>query len=119
MARLTRRSFRRRTSLSKYESALEAALKEKEVVDIADTAPTLDSIPDIIMSAPSVARTVDIVVPASAPIEAGRVVRVVNKGVDALTVSVNGVASVDTVAASSSADFYIADSTAAVAPVKL
>jgi hypothetical protein len=40
MARLKRQSYRRRSSLSKYESALEAALKEKDVYTVASSAAT-------------------------------------------------------------------------------
>jgi hypothetical protein len=122
MARLTRRAFRRRTSLSKYESALEAAYKEKDVVTVGDVASiTLTSIPDLIIVPDLTANcAIDIVVPAASPIEANRVVKVVNQdAAQTVTVSVNGGDASDVVAAASSADLYIADSTAATKPVTL
>lgn len=121
-SKLKRQSFRRRSSLSKYESALEAAYKEKEVVTVGDVASiTLTSIPDLIIVPDLTANcAIDIAVPAANPIEVNRVVKVVNQdAAQTVTVSINGGTASDVVAASSSADLFVADSTADTKPVTL
>jgi len=92
--------------MSKGESALEAAFKEKDVVAVTG-GETLTTVPDVITGS----GTVDIVVPASAPQEYARVV-MVQAGVQ---VSVNG----GTASAGTATSLYIADASSTDVPVIL
>ena len=112
MTRLKRKLYRRRVSLSKYESALEAAYKEVDLEEVSAPA-TLDRVPDVIIGSAAV----DIVIPLSSPAAANRVVRVKADGAD-VDVSVNG-GTAETVTDGSSVDLLIKDSTKDDAPVAL
>ena len=122
MSRITRAaSYRRKNALkmSKGETALEAAFKEKDVVTVS-TSSTLTSIPDLIIVPDGHAGiTIDIVVPASAPQEFARVVKVANLDTDStVTVSVKGQAALAQ-AQATCVEYYIADASSATAPTKL
>ncbi len=121
MARLTRRAFRRRTSLSKYESALEAALKEVDLVKVTDDV-TLDRVPDVILveaGALSAPATVTISIDSSAPQAANRIVRVVNdEAEDAVTVKVISGAGVS-VAAGDRSTLLIEDASVADSQIEI
>ena len=129
MAKITRAaSFRRKTGLrlSKGETALEAAFKELDVQTLTVTTGTVTytSVPDMVIVPTGLTGNIviDIVVPAADAQAFNRVVKVVVQDdlVGGETVTVQSQSTGAAVAAASSAtEFYIADASAASAPVKL
>jgi hypothetical protein len=126
MARITRPSYRRKSALrlSKGEAALEAAFKEKDVYTLTTLTgtTTLTYIPDVILTTAGMTGNciVDIVIPEGGPDAYDRVVRVVNQdAAQTVQIKVNGGTGATALAATKTADYYIADSTATTTPVAL
>lgn len=125
MARLTRAgSFRRKNALrlSKGETALEHAFKEKDVYTLTTLTgtTTLTYIPDVILAPTTMTGncTVDIVIPDAGPEAYDRVVRVVNQDATyTVGLKVNSGTAATVVSPNASAVYYIADSTANTTPV--
>jgi hypothetical protein len=114
MARLTRAgSFRRKTGLrlSKSETALEAAFKEKDIEVVGDVATLeISRVPDAITVATlSQSCVIDIVVPAADPQAAQRIVTVYNASANTVALSVGGGTAATALAAGKTGVYLIAD----------
>ena len=110
--------------MSKGETALEHAFKEKKVFTLTTLTgtTTLTYVPDVILTTASMSGNciVDIVVPDGDPIACDRVIRVVNQdAAQTVQIKVNGGTGATALAATKTADYYIADSSAATTPVEL
>jgi hypothetical protein len=125
MAKITRASsFRRKSALrlSKYETSLEAAFKEKDVFTLTTLtgATSLDYVPDVILAPATMTGncTVDMTVAEGGPDAYNRVVRVVNQDATyTVSIGVNSGTDATVVSPGDSVDYYIADGTATTTPV--